>query len=316
MAVSSPAIPLVSLVTPAHNEEASLPVLVQGITAVLAAVPHEILIVDDGSADGTWAVITRLAEQYPTVRGLRLTRNFGHQAAILAGLSAATGEAVITLDSDGQHPPELIPALIARWRQGSRVVQAVRTTTDGESVFKRWTSKAFYDLLRRLGGPQIPQGSADFRLLSRPVVQTVLDSVGPLLFMRGLVPWLGYPTDYVPFEAPRRHGGAPSFTLRRMLSFSLSGLMSFTIVPLRLSIFGGFAVAALSLVYLIVTLVAYFTGHVVQGWASVMGLLSLLGGIQLVTIGLLGEYVGRLFIGGLNRPHFVVLEQTGPPGHG
>jgi dolichol-phosphate mannosyltransferase len=303
--------PLISIVTPAHNEEGALERLVSEITAAVAGTSHEIVIIDDGSRDATWQRVQQLQAGNHHIRGARLTRNFGHQPAILAGLTLARGDAVITLDADGQHPASLIPALIARWREGHLVVQAVRESTQEEALFKRWTSKVFYRLFDTVGGPPVPAGSADFRLLARPVVQTVLDSTGPLLFLRGLVPWLGYPAAYVPYQALPRQSGHSSYTVWRMIRFSIHGLMSFSIVPLRLSILLGFAVAAFSLVYLLVVVVAWLTlsRGIVPGWASVMGLMSLLGGIQLIMIGVLGEYVGRMFIGQLNRPPFVVLEQ-------
>ena len=307
---------MISLVAPAYNEAGNLARLAGEIASALSGEAYELIVVDDGSADGTWKEIQALAAADARVRGVRLTRNFGHQPAILAGLAAAAGDAVITLDADGQHPPEVIPELIAKWRAGDRVVQAVRTTTEGEGLLKRWTSRMFYRLLGRSGGPAIPAGSADFRLLDREVVRTVIDSLGPLVFLRGLVPWLGYPTAYVPFAARKRRAGETSYTMRQMLRFSLHGLMSFTIVPLRISIVFGFLVAGLSFLYLIVVLASWvFIGRLlVQGWASVMGLLSLFAGIQLITIGVLGEYVGRLFIGALNRPHFVVLDRTAETG--
>ena len=305
------ATPEISIVIPAHNEEAALPSLVSDIAVALADVSHEILIIDDGSRDATWLRIQQLQAGDASVRGVRLTRNFGHQPAILAGLTLARGDAVITMDADGQHPATLIPTLIARWREGAMVVQAVRTSTKEETAFKRWTSKAFYKLLGALGGPAIPEGSADFRLLARPVVVTVLDSVGPMLFMRGLVPWLGYPVAYIEFGAGRRTAGDSSYTLSRMMRLSIHGIMSFSIVPLRLSMLLGFAVAAFSFMYLAVVLVAWLMLRraLVPGWASVMGLMSLLGGIQLIMIGVVGEYVGRIFIGQLNRPPFVVRAQ-------
>ena len=303
--------PQISIVIPAHNEEAALPQLVSDVSAALADIPHEILIIDDGSLDATWPRIQQLQTGHASVRGVRLTRNFGHQPAILAGLSLARGDAVITMDADGQHPASLLPALIARWREGDMVVQAVRTSTEEETAFKRWTSKAFYRLLGAVGGPSIPVGSADFRLLARPVVAMVLQSVGPVLFMRGLVPWLGYPASHIEFGAGRRKAGDSSYTVGRMMRLSIHGLMSFSIVPLRLSTLLGFAVAAFSFLYLAVVLVAWMTLRrgIVPGWASVMGLMSLLGGIQLIMIGVVGEYVGRIFIGQLNRPHFVIREQ-------
>ncbi len=296
---------------PAYNEEATLGALAADVARVLGTQSYEMIIVDDGSRDGTWARIQSLAAQNAAIRGVRLTRNFGHQPAILAGLNAALGEAVLTMDADGQHPATLIPALMARWREGYEVVQAVRTATEGEALFKRVSSRAFYRILMALGGPPVPVGSADFRLLARPVVQTVLDSVGPLIFMRGLIPWLGYPTAYEPFQAGRRDHGESTYTLWRMLRLSAHGLLSFSIVPLRLSMLVGLAVAVLSFLYLLLVLVAFLQGNqLVPGWASVMGLMSLLGGIQLIMFGVLGEYVGRIFVGQLNRPHYVVRDRV------
>lgn len=302
--------PALSVVVPAHNEAAALPDLVPAVLQALGGVTREVIVVDDGSTDGTWACIERLKAQHPDVVGLRFTRNFGHQAAILAGLRAARGQAVLMMDGDGQHPPDSIPAFIAAWKQGHPVVQGVRTETDGEGALKSWTSRAFYWAFSALGGPEVPTGSADFRLLTRPVVDTLLTSVGPLIFLRGLIPWLGYPAAHVPFRAGRRLGGATSYTWARMLRFSVHGLLAFTTIPLRLATVLGLVVAAFSFMYLLLVLGLWLTSTaVVPGWASVMGLLSLLGGIQLVTIGVVGEYLGRVFVAQLNRPHFVVRER-------
>jgi glycosyltransferase involved in cell wall biosynthesis len=304
------AVPEISIVVPAYHEQDTIPVLIPEISASLSGTSHEIIVVDDGSLDATWQRIDALRQTHPHVVGLRLTRNFGHQAAILAGLNAARGAAVIMMDADGQHPPSHLPAFIDAWRNGAAVVQGVRTETEGEGRLKRLTSRAFYRLLSWVGGPQIPIGSADFRLISRPVVDVVLQSVGPLLFLRGLIPWLGYPAAQVPFRAERRRAGATSYTWFRMVRFSLHGLLSFTTIPLRLATLLGMTVAAFSFVYLIIVVAAWrFNAAVVPGWASVMGLLALLGGIQLVTIGVVGEYVCRMFVAHLNRPHFVVRDQ-------
>jgi dolichol-phosphate mannosyltransferase len=301
--------PLLSVVMPAHNEADTLPRVVPEVARALAELPHEILVVDDGSDDGTWAAVERLRRAHPQVCGVRLTRNFGHQAAILAGLTAARGEAVLTMDADGQHPADAVPSLVEHWKRGAEVVQGVRLDTDGEARLKRWTSRLFYRTLDALGGPPVPQGSADFRLMTRPVVETVVASAGPLLFLRGLIPWLGYPTAYVPFRAGPRLGGRPSYTWFRMLRFSMHGLLSFTTIPLRLATLLGLLVAAFSFAYLLLVLVVWVYQAALPGWASLMGLLSLLGGIQLVTIGVVGEYLGRVFVANLNRPHFVVRER-------
>ena len=303
-------IPLVSIVAPAHNEEEALPSFVQKVSLELADTDHEIIIVDDGSTDRTWDTILRLKEEYPSIRGLRFTRNFGHQSAILAGLSETRGRAVIMMDSDGQHPESLIPELIRRWSEGYDVVQAVRTKTDNEGFLKRISSNLFYRILVKLSGVNVPHGSADFRLLSRTVVDAVLHSAGSQLFLRGLIPWMGFPTVYVPFEAARRMAGRSSYTWKRMIRLSVDGLMTFSIIPLRMAIMLGISVSALSFLYLVYIIVIWATSsQVVHGWASMTGLLSFLGGIQLITVGVVGEYLGRLYISNLNRPHFVVKEQ-------
>ncbi|HEU4432551.1 MAG TPA: glycosyltransferase family 2 protein [Pyrinomonadaceae bacterium] len=302
--------PLISIVAPAHNEEESLPVFVQKVSFELADKDHEIIIVDDGSTDRTWSTIVRLKKEYPGVRGVRFTRNFGHQSAILAGLAEARGGAVIMMDSDGQHPESLIPEMIKQWSEGYDVVQAVRTKTDKEGVLKKISSNLFYRILVKLSGVNVPHGSADFRLLSRTVVDAVLHSAGSQLFLRGLIPWMGFPTVYVPFEAARRMAGRSSYTWKRMIRLSVDGLMTFSIIPLRMAIMLGISVSALSFLYLVYIIVIWATSsQVVHGWASMTGLLSFLGGIQLITVGVVGEYLGRLYISNLNRPHFVVKEQ-------
>jgi polyisoprenyl-phosphate glycosyltransferase len=302
--------PVVTVVLPAHNEQNALPVMVHDIRSVLDGCKFEIIVVDDGSTDGTWSTVEELRKNYG-VRGIRFTRNFGHQSAIVAGLLAARGEAVITMDADGQHPAELLPTFLAQWRMGYQVVQGVRLRNATGSWFKRWTSNLFYKLMRSLAGVDIHAGSADFRLLARPVVKQVLASSGPLLFMRGLIPWMGYKTSYVPFEAGPRIAGKTSYTLRRMMRLSLDGLLSFSIVPLRLAIALGFVISGASFLYLAyIVVIRLSSGDVVPGWASMTGLLSLLGGIQLLTLGVLGEYVGRVFLSTLNRPHYVVSDES------
>jgi polyisoprenyl-phosphate glycosyltransferase len=312
-----PAGELVSVVLPARNEAASLAAVVGRVLAALAGWRSEVIVVDDGSGDGTWEQVVRLHADHPEVRGVRLSRNFGQQAALVAGLEAARGSAVLTLDADGQHPPELIPALLAGWREGAAVVQGIRLDTAGAGLLKRRTSRLFYRLLSLLAGVGIEPGSSDFRLLSRPALEVVLASAGPRPFLRALVPWLGLETRKVPFTAPARIGGRSSYGLRRMLRLSLDGVLGFSVVPLRLAVGVGAVVSLFSFLYLVyVVVVRLATGQAVPGWASTAGLLSLLGGIQLVTLGILGEYLGRVFVSSLGRPRFVVRERIGEPGGG
>lgn len=304
--------PEISVVLPAHNEAAALPGVLARLLIVLAGESHEVIVVDDGSADDTWEVVRTQATQHPAVRGLKLSRNFGHQAALLAGLAAARGKAVLTLDADGQHPPELLPKMIELWRGGAAVVQGVREQTAGEGLGKKLTSRLFYRLLTALAGVDLKAGSADFRLLSRSAADAVVSAAGPAPFLRGLIPWLGLPTAYLPFVAERRLAGKTSYTLRRMVRLSLDGILGFSVVPLRLAIGVGALVSLVSFLYLVYVLaIRLQTGEAVPGWASTAGLLSLLGGFQLLTLGILGEYLGRVFVATLGRPQYVVAERAG-----
>ena len=307
--------PEISVVLPVHEEAGALATVLARITGALAGESHEIILVDDGSRDGSWDVMLSLRATFPQLVGIRFTRNFGHQSAILAGLVAARGQAVIMMDSDGQHPPELLPELIARWRAGAVVVQGIRTGTADESALKRGSSNLFYRIFTALAGVRIPRGSADFRLLSRQVVDKVLASSGPLLFLRGLIPWLGFQAENVEFTVERRLAGRTSYSLRRMLQLSVHGLLGFSINPLRFASAMGIAVSLLAFIYLVYIIVMWLTSReVVPGWASTAGLLAFLGGIQLLTLGILGEYVGRIFTAHLDRPPFVIREQFGDVG--
>jgi dolichol-phosphate mannosyltransferase len=306
--------PVVSVVIPAYNERGTLPIVVPRVSAALEGLAHEIVLIDDGSTDGTWTTIHELREQHPSVRGIRFTRNFGHQAALAAGLRAARGGAVIMMDADGQHPPELLAEFVRLWREGHRIVQAVRTSDGTEPFVKRVSSNTFYRVWSALSGVPIVRGSADFRLLDRAVLDTVLASRGSLVFLRGLLPWLGYDTALVYFTAPGRIAGNSGYTWRRMVRFSADALTSFSVVPLRVAIGLGVLMSLLSFLYLgYILLIVAFSDSVVSGWASTAGLVALVGGIQLFTIGVLGEYVGRIFLRTTDRPEFVVAETTSWP---
>lgn len=309
--------PEISVILPVHNESGALPAVVARVAAALAGESHEIVLVDDGSRDDSWRVMLALGEQHPQLTGIRFTRNFGHQSAILAGLIASRGQAAIMMDSDGQHPPELLPRLVAAWRAGAPVVQGIRTGTADETAFKRGSSTVFYRIFTALAGVQIPRGSADFRLLARPVVEKVIASSGPLLFLRGLIPWLGYRTELIPFTVEPRLAGRSSYDLRRMLRFSAHGVLGFSINPLRAASALGVVISGMSFLYMAYVVAIWLTSReVVPGWASTAGLLAFLGGVQLLTLGVLGEYVGRLFIANVGRPPFVVGEQFVPSGVG
>ena len=304
--------PMISVVMPAHNERAALRCLVQDVVSALQPWSVEIIIVDDGSTDGTWDEVQALSAEWFEVRGVRLTRNCGHQAALAAGLRAAAGSAVITMDADGQHPPDLLPTFIRLWEGGSRVVQSVRTDSTDEKWLKRTTSNGFYRLWSLLSGVPMVRGAADFRLLDRQALDVVLASGGSLTFLRGLIHWLGYEIRYVSFQPKERIGGRSRYTWPRMVRLSLDGLMAFSVLPLRLAMALGIAMSLLSFSYLCYILVTWmYSSRVVTGWASIAGLVALIGGIQLFTIGVLGEYVGRIFLRTTDRPQFVIAETVG-----
>lgn len=301
-----------SIILPCLNEEDSLPALVADIVRVMGRERYELVFVDDGSKDGTWSVISAFLSEEPGWQGVRLTRPFGHQAALLAGLSAAKGAAIITLDADGQHPPEWLPRMLREWRHGAKVVQMVRRQSDDGALLKRITSRLFYRVYGRLCDIGIVAASADFRLLDRDVVDTILSMKGPVPFLRGLIPWLGCETVEVGYVAKSRIAGESEYSFHRMVRLALDGVLSFTIVPLRLGIWMGALIGLMSFLYLCyIAGVGLFSEAAVPGWASTAGLMALLGGTQLFCVGLLGEYLGRLYINNLGRPPFVIRERRG-----
>ncbi len=307
----SPANPFISVVIPAFNEMDALKDTVARVQEVLADYAFEIIIVDDGSSDRTWGVISELNAANPKVRGLGFARNFGHQPALLAGLEASRGDAVVTMDADGQHPPELIPELLEAWRNGAPVVQTIRSDA-GVGFFKRATSNAYYKLFSWLAETKIEPGSADFRVLDRTVVDVLRQHPRSSLFLRGFIPWTGFATTHVPFEPLERTAGSTKYSLGRMFGLARQGIMRFSIKPLRLATFLGSATCIVALAYLVYVLIIRLTStEFVIGWASLAGLLTLLGGIQLVVIGILGEYIGMIFETQLGRPPYVVQKRIG-----
>lgn len=304
--------PEVSIILPALNEAAALGGLVSQLHARLARESYEVVFVDDGSDDDTWGVIRAILDSRPDWQGIRLSRRFGQQAALLAGLRAARGRAVIMMDADGQHPPELLPEMLRRWRDGAPVVQALREDAPDCSATKRWTSRAFYALFSRICESPIVPGAADFRLLDRSVVDTLLTGAGPAPFLRGLIPWLGCRTEYVRYTPQSRIGGETKYSPRQMLKLALHGLLSFSVLPLRIATVAGAGLGAFALAYLAyITSVGLLSSAAVPGWASTTGLVALIGAVQLFSIGLLGEYVGRTYAAVLDRPSFVVAERYG-----
>jgi dolichol-phosphate mannosyltransferase len=318
MLSGAPAAPLtrpieLSIVAPMYNEETNIEPFVDAVSSVLdtAGIDYEIVLVDDGSRDGTWPAINRLASSRPRVRGLSLSRNFGHQGALFAGLSHAQGRAVVSMDGDLQHPPSLLPKLLEAWREGYQVVNTRRADSDDTSAFKRLTSRGFYWFFSRVSGVRMEAGASDFRLLDREALNALLGMGDADLFIRGLITWLGFRTKTLDYQAQRRHSGVPKFTLKKMLKFSSGAMLSFSVIPLRLGIGVGFVTSGLAFFELCYILFAYFSGRTVTGWASMMAVMSLMFGVLFILLGIIGAYLGKIYEILKNRPRFVIGNRVG-----
>lgn len=307
------------IVVPCFNEEAVIEQTHQRLTEMargITSVSTSLIYVDDGSRDGTLLKLRTIAEGDPHVRIVALSRNFGHQYALTAGLDASTGDAVAVIDGDLQDPPEVIPQMVARWRAGADVVFGVRETRKGESTFKRGTAHVFYRFMQRLGSADIPADVGDFRLLDRSVVNVLCALPERDRFLRGLVVWVGFRQEGVSYERQPRAAGQTKFPFSRMLSFALDGILSFSTAPLRLVSYFGFFVSALSMVGIVFAFyIKLFTVGVVPGWAAQWIGTLFLGGVQLLSLGVIGEYVGRIYGEVKSRPLYVVKERIGFESH-
>ncbi|WP_397473466.1 glycosyltransferase family 2 protein [Pusillimonas sp.] len=304
----------ISCVVPCLNEAANLGVLVPSLVSALSSLApaFEIIVIDDGSTDNTPELLDTLSRQHPQVVYVQLSRNFGKEAALSAGLEAARGQVVVTLDADLQHPPALIAPMLERWRQGIDMVYAVRTTREDESVFKRLGTKCFYRLMRTSGGLTVPENAGDFRLMDRKVVDALLLLPERNRFMKGLFAWVGFKTEPFAYTPPQRLYGATSFKPFKLFHFALDGLTAFTTWPLRLLSMAGIVLSLLSFAYGLFIIVKYFMfGDPVQGWASLITVVLFFAGINLISIGVLGEYIARIFGEVKNRPLYLVRNQKG-----
>ena len=317
-----------SVVAPVYNEAEGIAHFVVSLLDVLGRLPYdfEIVLVDDGATDGSGDLLDRLQAEHPDLLTvIHLSRNFGHQAALTAGMDHAGGDAVVCLDADMQHPPAVIPEMIARWQEGFDVVQAARRPeTESAGWFKRATARAFYYGINLLSPTRIEPNAADFRLLSRPVMEVFRTDLRERdRFIRGLVTWVGFRYCRIEFDAPPRFAGRTNYSLLRMISFARTGLVSFSKIPLKLAVLFGFAVSALSLLYGLFAVVAYlFFKAVIPGWASTILVGTFLGGCQLFFLGLIGEYIATIFDEIKGRPIYIVARKqiaapdaaTPPPG--
>ncbi len=297
---------LLSVVAPVYNEEGTIDEFYSRVRAALEGLNFELVLVDDGSTDSSATILERLAESDPRVRLVYLSRNFGHQTALTAGLDHARGEAVVMLDADLQDPPELIPRMLDHWRQGCDIVYAVRERREGESRFKLSTAKWFYKLFDKLAQVELEHNSGDFRLLDRRPLDALLSMRERNRFLRGMTVWVGYTQAAVSYRRDPRHAGETKYTLSKMFKFSLDAISSFSHRPLQLATLLGFLISTLAFIAIPVVVILRLSGSYLPGFGSITIAILLLGGIQLIAIGIIGEYVGRIYDEVKGRPLYLV----------
>ncbi|MBF0387425.1 MAG: glycosyltransferase family 2 protein [Candidatus Omnitrophica bacterium] len=302
----------ISIVSPVFNEEAGIDSFYRELKRVCRSgeIDHEIIFVDDGSRDNSFLALARIRQEDPqAVRVIRLARNFGHQLAITAGIRAARGKAVVVLDSDLQDPPAVIPEFIKRWREGNEVVYGRRTERKGETWFKKWTAHVFYRLIRAAAKVDIAVDSGDFYLLDRKVVDIINSMEERHRFIRGLIAWMGFRRYAVGYVRQARQAGQTKFSIWKMGNFALDAVISFSFAPLRVASIAGAGISFLAFLGILATIyIKLFTQLTVQGWSSLMIAILFIGGIQLLAIGLIGEYVARIGDDVKHRPLYTVQE--------
>lgn len=303
---------LYSIVIPLYNEEEVVKECIKRVNGVCKNLDgdYEVIFVNDGSADKTEELTLAACKTNPKLKLLSFSRNFGHQIAITAGMDHAKGDAVIVMDADLQDPPEVIPKLISKYNEGYDVVYAVRSKRKGETIFKKWTSKAFYRFLRYMCNIDIPVDTGDFRLISRKVCDVMKSLTERNRYVRGLVSWVGFKQAAVEYVREERFAGETKYPLRKMLKLSMDGITSFSTKPLTISKNVGFVTAAAGFIYLIVVILNKFVfGKTIVGWASLAVLILLIGGIQLIMLGVVGEYIARIFDESKNRPLYIIEDK-------
>lgn len=300
---------LISIVIPIYNEEAGIPELISRLLSVdLGAA--EFVFVNDGSKDQSLQLLREYSDNDDRIKIIDLSRNFGHQLAISAGMDEASGDACIVMDGDLQDPPETVPELVAKWKEGYDIVYAVREKRDGESWFKLTTAKLFYRVLKRITNVDIPVDTGDFRLIDRKVLDVLKEMPEKHRFIRGMVAWSGFESAPVYYHREKRYAGTTKYTLRKMVTFSLHGITSFSTYPLKLVSSFGLFVSSVGFLYLLYIIgVATFTDDTVQGWASLMVIVLFLGGVQLLSLGVIGEYLGRINEEVKGRPNYIIREK-------
>ena len=302
----------VSVVIPVYNESGNVVLVANTLQQIFASLPYtyQVIFVNDGSSDNTIDVIKQLAASNEAIRYISFSRNFGHQAALKAGLDMADGDCVISMDGDMQHPPEMIPLFLEKWEQGADVVYTLRQEDKSLSPFKRKSSNLFYSIVNRLSDVEIEKGSADFRLLNRNVVEVLRNLPEYDLFFRGLVKWTGFTQVAIEYEAAQRFSGTSKYTFKKMVRFALQGITAFSIKPLYIATYLGFIISLLAVLYIPYAMYGLYVGHARSGWASVIVTIAFFGGMQLMILGIIGLYLGKLFVQSKKRPVYIVKESN------
>ena len=298
----------ISIVVPVYNEEENIAHFVQSVTAVMEQLPYtyEVLFIDDGSRDRSREILLELGTRDPRVQSIFLARNSGHQLALTCGIDHADGDAVITMDGDLQHPPELLPVLLAKWEEGYDIVQTVRLTTEGASLFKRLTSKYYYRLLNALSDVEIQEGGSDFRLMDRKAVLALRRYREHARFIRGIVGAMGFRRTTVEFVAHERFAGRSKFSLHKMISFALDGILAYSVQPLRVAFYAGVLSALLAVLLFLHVLFETLSGATVPGWSTIVVCSLFFGGMQMMLLGICGEYIARILQEVKNRPLYLI----------
>ena len=300
----------ITIIIPVYNEAENISNIVNEIAKIKIVHDYEILFVNDGSTDATETILNEISEQYKYVFHISFVKNFGHQMALKAGFDVANGDCVICMDGDMQHPPSFVPTMIEKWDEGYEMVITQREDSDKLPVFKKMTSRLFYRIINSLSSTQISYGEADFRLMDKKVVDVFKKINEPDLFWRGLARWVGFKTITLTFKAEDRFAGVSKYTFKKMFTLAMNGILSFSTKPLYFSIYVGFVCALTSLLVLFYALTSFFTHNVIPGWTSTLIIMAFFSGIQLILIGIVGLYVGKLFIQTKNRPLYIIHNNT------
>ncbi|MBL0740912.1 glycosyltransferase family 2 protein [Chryseolinea sp. Jin1] len=305
---------MISVVIPVFNEGSNVRKIYSELLRVMGTLKYdyEVIFVDDGSRDNSLEMVHEIAAEQPNIYYIEFSRNFGHQYALKAGMDVARGNCVITLDCDLQHPPDLIPKLVKLWEDGFDVVYTIREDDPSLSLFKRKSSTYFYTVMNKLSNMDIEKGAADFRLMDRSVVDVFTKFGESDLFIRGLVKWMGFKQTSVRYFPHPRFSGKSKYSLARMLTFAFKGITSFSTKPLIVTGYLGIIFFLISLIYLPYALISYFTGQAVSGWTSIIMTVIFFGGLQLLMLGIIGLYLGRVVVQGKGRPHYVIRTTNHP----